>query len=408
MPWRSGVYGNALTTTYYFVLTRSNNQLSSLPKSIGYLQNLSVINASNNQLDILPDTLVYLTKLKAINLSHNMITHLPASLGSLPNLLVIIANNNRIHQVPKQIAKLQQLVSFNISHNPIKQLPAELVTLKSLRKLIAEGCDFCTELVSKRSHDPPSLFEQCARTIVRNQLALPDTLPDALRAYISKHQECSYCDGPYFESYVTRGRFIERARQPIALEYRLCCAHWTDEPDRLLNLFSKGIETNAGPSFSSPDITETDTPSTNGSRKRSASNSSALSSYSYRRFPVLPPLPSLDACSGTASSSTSSISDPPSTRSRTNSSNSITKRFAHFLAPAKGNMDGSLPPAPLPEHHVFSLPVKNDLAGEPSSARYHKATPLPPLPANSTLPGNMGHQLHIALSQQVPLTTMPV
>jgi hypothetical protein len=296
------------------------------------------------------------------------------------------------------------LVSFNISHNPVKQLPAELITIKSLRKLIAEGCDFCTEFVSERSHDPPSLFEQCARTIVRHQLALPDILPDPLRTYLLTHQECSYCDGPYFESYVTRGRFIERAHQPIALEYRLCCAHWTDESDRLLNLFSKGTETNAGPSFSSPlpDTIESDTPSTNCSRKRSASNSSALSSY--RRFPLLPPLPSLDACSGAASSSSSAISDPPPcSRSRTNSSTSITKRFAHYLAPPKSNMDGSLPPPPLPEHHVFSLPGDN---GQSSSARYDKTTALPPLP--TTLPGNMGHhQLHIALTQQVPLTTTP-
>ncbi|KAI8328133.1 hypothetical protein BC941DRAFT_332575, partial [Chlamydoabsidia padenii] len=215
-------------------LNLSNNQLSSLPTSIGYLQNLSVFNASNNKIDSIPDTIIYLTKLKAINISHNKITQLP----NMPlGLVIIIANNNRIRQIPKELAKLQQLVTLNISHNPIRHLPAQLVTINSLRKLETDGCDFCTEFITDLPHNPPSLFEQCARTIVRRQLDV-GSLSDPIRAYLSTHQSCSYCHGPYFESFVTRGRFIRRDQQSIALEYTLCCAHWRDEQDRLLHLFS--------------------------------------------------------------------------------------------------------------------------------------------------------------------------
>ncbi|KAI8337442.1 hypothetical protein BC941DRAFT_452299 [Chlamydoabsidia padenii] len=347
-------------------LNLSNNQLSSLPKSIGYLNNLSVLNTSNNQLDTLPDTMMYLTKLKAINISHNKITYLPPALGSLPELIIIIAHDNQIKWVPKEIANLQQMISFNISNNPLQHLPAELANIKSLRKLVADGCDFETEFVHKREHDPPTLFEQCARTIVRHQLDLPDHTPDHIQKYLSTHQECSYCHGPYFESFVTRGRFIERvARQPIALEYRLCRAHWDDDQDRLLNLFSSASplviknQAYSGPSYNGATGTF-DNVSSQGARKRSASTSSAMSS-SYRLLPSLPPLPSLESCSGgrhlpsssTSSSRTSSPAPTPSNstmrleqqqqlrptinRPRANSSNSITKRFAYFLSPSKSN-----------------------------------------------------------------------
>ncbi|CAO3591957.1 unnamed protein product [Absidia cylindrospora] len=364
-------------------LNLSNNQLSSLPKSIGYLNNLSVLNTSHNQLETLPDTLVYLTKLKAINVSHNAITHLTPSLGSLPELIIIIANDNQIKWVPTEIANLQQMISFNISNNPLPHLPAEISSIKSLRKLIADGCDFQTEFIHKREHDPPSLYEQCARTVVSHQLDLPEQLPDHIRNYLATHQQCSFCHGPYFESFVTRGRFIERvARQPIALEYRLCCAHWNDDKDRLLNLFSSSVTTvpltgrNAGSSLSFGNGVIADGPnnlSTYGTRKRSASSSSDLvsSSSSYRLLPTLPPLPSLESCSGNSSGSTlptsgpssstsctsssssssrlpspaptpttsSTLRPPTANRARSHSSTSITKRIAQFMTTSKSSSD---------------------------------------------------------------------
>ncbi|ORZ04890.1 hypothetical protein BCR42DRAFT_496876 [Absidia repens] len=239
-------------------LNLSNNQLSTLPKSIGYLSNLTVLNASRNQLETLPDTMLHLTKLKAMNICHNKITHLPRCLGLLPELIIIIANNNQIRWIPNELANLQQMISLNISNNPLQSLPAEIANIKSLRKLIAEGCGFQTEFINKRQHDPPTLFEQCARTIVQHRLALPTQLPKHIYNYLLSHQTCSYCHGPYFESFVTRGRFIERAaHQPIALEYRLCRAHWSDEQDRLLNLFSSSpsvVLKKAGLPESSPGV----------------------------------------------------------------------------------------------------------------------------------------------------------
>lgn len=213
--------------------------MTSLPRTIGHLRNLRILDTSHNQLETIPDTIAYMTKLTALNISHNQLVTLPTSIGLLPKLIVIIANDNRLTSLPREIAQLRGLISLNVSNNPLPWIPAEIGTLQSLRKLIAEGCEFVEEFEHELQHDPPSLFELCARAAVRTELPIPNHMSDHIKEYLAQAQTCSFCDGPFFESYITRGRFIERSgRQVVALEYRLCSAHWNDESDRLKALFA--------------------------------------------------------------------------------------------------------------------------------------------------------------------------
>ncbi|KAI8080281.1 uncharacterized protein B0P05DRAFT_438202, partial [Gilbertella persicaria] len=216
-------------------LDLSKNQLIYLPETLGQLVNLRVLNASKNQLEYLPDSITILPKLKALNVSHNKLSTLPQGIGSLPSLIVLILNHNQFTHLPREIAKLKGMITLNVSHNPLCSIPAEIATLKSLRKLTVEGCSFKTEFMHTRAHDPPRLVEICARQIVKYQIPYPSHLSD----YFSRQQTCSFCSGPYFDSFVTRGRFVQRSgRQWIALDERLCCAHWIDEQDRISALFS--------------------------------------------------------------------------------------------------------------------------------------------------------------------------
>lgn len=209
-----------------------------LPKAIGQLKNLRVFNASKNQLESIPDTLTCLKKLKAVNFSQNKLTELPKGMGSLPNLVVLILNQNNIHHLPRELANLNDLITLNVSNNPLKTIPAEIATLKTLRKLIAEECPFETEFTYSLVHDPPSLFESCARQMVKQSIPLPASLQH-IAEYFKQEKSCSFCYGPYFDACVTRGKFIERTgRQVLALDYKLCCAHWTDEKDRISAMFS--------------------------------------------------------------------------------------------------------------------------------------------------------------------------
>ncbi|KAK4519914.1 uncharacterized protein ATC70_010158 [Mucor velutinosus] len=261
-------------------LNLSNNQMTSLPRELGYLKNLRVLNISNNAIDEIPDTIAFLTKLKALNASHNKLVQLPSSIGQLPKLVIIIANHNNLTSLPREFSHLVNLISLNVSNNPLKSLPAEIAALGSLRKLITEECDFQHEYSYDLRHNPPSLFETCARIAVRSQQNIPNQLADHIKDYISRADTCSYCQGPFFDSFVTRARFIERrAGQPLALEYTLCSAHWTHENDRLLAMFSQQP---AGTMLNKVRIDMdglNDAPTTTSARHRAYSDSCASSPY---------------------------------------------------------------------------------------------------------------------------------
>lgn len=213
--------------------------MTSLPRELGYLKNLRVLNISNNFIDEIPDTITFLLKLKALNISHNKLVKLPVSIGHLPKLVIIIANDNSLTSLPREISHLVNLISLNVSNNPLKSLPAEIAAIKSLRKLLTDDCEFEEEYEYNLVHNPPSLFETCARIAVRNQTNIPNQLAEHIKDYLSRADTCSHCHGPFFDSYVTRVRYIERRlRQPMALEYTLCSAHWSNEDDRILAMFS--------------------------------------------------------------------------------------------------------------------------------------------------------------------------
>ncbi|CAO3691828.1 unnamed protein product [Rhizopus stolonifer] len=235
------------TIGYLYNLTKlilSNNQMTELPKEVGYLKNLSVLNVSNNRIQELPDTIAFLSKLKALNISENRLKTLPSYIGQLQKIIIIIANNNQLTCLPKELSRLSNLVSLNVSFNPLRALPAEVATLPTLRKLLTEGCDFQEEYGYELRHNPLTLLETCARIAVRHEVHIPNDLASHIKDYLASAQQCSYCQGPYFDSHLTRFRFIERiANNPMALEYTLCSAHWSDDKDRLLTMFSQKPDT---------------------------------------------------------------------------------------------------------------------------------------------------------------------
>ncbi|KAI9491059.1 hypothetical protein BDB00DRAFT_835007 [Zychaea mexicana] len=359
-------------------LDLSHNQMTSLPRTLGYLKNLGILDTSHNQLESVPDTISYLTKLTALNISHNNIKTLPPSIGDLPKLIVITANDNKLTHVPREIAKLRGLISLNVSNNPLPSLPAEIGSLTSLRKLTAENCEFVAEFSHRLDHDPPSLFELCAREAVRMKVPVPEYMSDHIQEYFGRVQTCSFCSGPFFDSFVTRGRFIERStRQSIALDYKLCAAHWNSEDDRLMALF-------APPPLSTPQSNATvrnvvntdglaDTPSstrhnilnraraysdvpsragspaltlsssTSSQLSTRSNSSSSLCLGSLKRQPSLPALPPSHSASSTTSSTTNTttMTRQQKQRPRASSTASVTRRLAGFLSSSPSSLSNS-------------------------------------------------------------------
>lgn len=260
-----------MTNKLVLYVIRSNNQLIDLPDSIGQLKHLEVLSISRNRLQHLPDTLQCLSRLTELDLSHNQLQHIP-SLGHYSSLCILLLSHNQLSSIPSDLAGMKQLVTLDLAHNPsLSVLPAEITRLSKLRRLRLDQCHKLLNHEEHQSmevvlaHDPPSLMEICARKVVlslastgnskpKRQLSsmiksssssqatistkqLTTRLSCHLLSYIASANICSSCHGPYYESHVIRHRLIEKNDMWIPLEYRLCSAHWSDETDRLLNMF---------------------------------------------------------------------------------------------------------------------------------------------------------------------------
>lgn len=230
-------------------INRSFNQLTEIPQEIGHLSQLECLLLSHNKITSIPDTICHLSQLIELNVSHNHIQQLTPFVGHLRSLQTLHLEHNEIKELTVCIDTLQNLNTLDLSHNPIKMLPAEITQLPFLRRLRLDGCPFVDSFEQTLAHDPPSLLETCARLVIKNEDQILgnkkkkrakklDTLTEPIIEYLASSKACSFCHGPYFDSYVSRGRWIEKSEMWVPLEYRLCSAHWSDEQDRVYAMFS--------------------------------------------------------------------------------------------------------------------------------------------------------------------------
>ncbi|KAF9110140.1 hypothetical protein BGX27_006725 [Mortierella sp. AM989] len=215
------------------------NELSRIPAEIGFLRNLTLLDLSKNNLSSLPETITYLTKLVDLKLSFNQLEHIPAGIGGLTKLAALALDNNKLVSIPPQIGLIKGLVNLDLSDNPITVLPAEVGKLQFLRRLKLDRCPLVVEFSHSPLHSPPTLLELAARVIVRHDVTVPSTIVPHLKDYIQSAETCSFCDGPYFDSWVKRGKLIEKNEALIPLEYTLCQPHWNTEQERIKLLFCK-------------------------------------------------------------------------------------------------------------------------------------------------------------------------
>ncbi|KAF9126916.1 hypothetical protein BGX30_015016 [Mortierella sp. GBA39] len=240
------------------------NELGSIPMEIGFLRNLTLLDLSKNCLRSLPESITHLTKLVELKLSSNQLETIPAGIGGLTKLASLTLDNNNITSIPPQIGLIKELVNLDLSDNPIRVLPAEVGKLQFLRRLKLEGCPLVEEFVHSPVHSPPTLLELAARVIVRHDIQMPPLMLPHLKAYVDSAQSCTFCDGPYFDSWVKRGKLIEKNEMLIPLEYTLCLPHWNTEMERVRLLFCPRPVTSPRPKLAN-------TPSPQGAQRNNSS-----------------------------------------------------------------------------------------------------------------------------------------
>ena len=122
-----------------------SNRLTSLPESIGQLQNLSVFNVEGNRLGSLPESIAQLQKLSMLFLNNNRLASLPESLGQLQNLRELQVANNQLAFLPESIGQLHKLYMLRLGVNRLTSLPESIGQLHALKKLDLTG-NFLTSL----------------------------------------------------------------------------------------------------------------------------------------------------------------------------------------------------------------------------------------------------------------------
>lgn len=122
-----------LRNRYYNSAT--GNQLRSVPRELGQLSNLQVLNLSGNQLISLPAELGQLDKLRVFDLTNNHLSSVPIALGQLSNLQLLGLSKNQLKAVPVELGQLSSLERLGIDDNQLTIVPVELGQLLSLKSL---------------------------------------------------------------------------------------------------------------------------------------------------------------------------------------------------------------------------------------------------------------------------------
>ncbi|MFO7864636.1 MAG: leucine-rich repeat domain-containing protein [Salinivirgaceae bacterium] len=140
------------------IIDLSGNDLHTLPKELGQLENLRELYLQNNCLATLPDSIVQLVNLEVLDLSYNSLENLPEDFNSLKKLRVLNLNSNALTRLPDSIGNLSNLEVLNIGNydsnridpevvecfqlqqNKFQYLPSSLVGLKKLQEVNIIGC----------------------------------------------------------------------------------------------------------------------------------------------------------------------------------------------------------------------------------------------------------------------------
>lgn len=117
----------------------AKNALLSLPREIGTLSNLKLVNLDGNLLTALPPELCSLERLETLSAADNEIASLPPDLARLRNLRILDVSGNRLHDLPGELGQCEALEELSAARNRIEAIPPGLGALQALRKLDLDG-----------------------------------------------------------------------------------------------------------------------------------------------------------------------------------------------------------------------------------------------------------------------------
>ncbi|WP_298513403.1 hypothetical protein [uncultured Kordia sp.] len=118
------------------VLDVSQTKLTSLPVEVAYCSQLVMLSANRCRIKTLPENFGDLINLRNLSLYGNKIEKLPQSFGGLEILRYLTLTGNRLKGLPKSFKKLDSLGRVSLDGNPIEVFPKELDSLKSVYSIV--------------------------------------------------------------------------------------------------------------------------------------------------------------------------------------------------------------------------------------------------------------------------------
>ncbi|MFV0498495.1 MAG: InlB B-repeat-containing protein [Bacilli bacterium] len=122
------------------ILDLSNNDLKTLPESVGELKELQLLTLfNNNSLATLPESIGELTELKTLKIMGGDLVSVPESIGNLSELEDLQLAKNNLVSIPESIGELKKLKNLQLYDNNLTSLPSSILELPQLFNLTICG-----------------------------------------------------------------------------------------------------------------------------------------------------------------------------------------------------------------------------------------------------------------------------
>ncbi|MDD1793233.1 leucine-rich repeat-containing serine/threonine-protein kinase [Enterovibrio sp. ZSDZ42] len=138
------------------ILFASNNRFNVLPEVLGQCPELDMIGFKSNQISVVPENALP-PKLRWLILTDNQIETLPDSLGLRPRMQKLALAGNRLNTLPKTMSELHNLELLRISANQLQDCPDHVFSLPKLAWFAFSGNPFCQSSENKSSNSIDSV-----------------------------------------------------------------------------------------------------------------------------------------------------------------------------------------------------------------------------------------------------------
>ncbi len=116
--WEGVACENVSDTNVVAYMSLHSKQITSLPKEISKLTNLTGLYLDGNQLTSLPNEIDQLTNLDSLHLGDNKFTSIPEEIWQLTNLAYLKLENNYLKgNIPFEITNLSNLKRISLNYN---------------------------------------------------------------------------------------------------------------------------------------------------------------------------------------------------------------------------------------------------------------------------------------------------